>query len=114
MLPYEYAADRYVSLMMRYNAGGILLNKIPLLNKFNLRERIIANAYWGSISTSNYNYNKLNTVKTTGNTPFTEAGVGIGNIFNVFSVDAIWRLTNKDIHAKTTSFGIYTSVTLNF
>jgi len=114
MLPYEYAADRFASLMLRYNMGGLLLNKIPLINKLNLRERFIFNNYMGVMSQANREFNSINPIKTTGLKPYSEAGVGIGNIFNVLSLDAIWRLSQFNNKQELTRFGIYTTVTLVF
>lgn len=114
MLPYEFAADQYVSLMMRYNMGGLILDKIPLVNKFNLRERFIFNSYMGFITNANRDYNSINPIKTTGLKPYSEAGVGIGNIFNVLSLDAIWRLSQFNNKQALTRFGVYTTVTLVF
>ncbi|MFM2225634.1 MAG: hypothetical protein RJA07_1836 [Bacteroidota bacterium] len=114
MLPYEFAADRFASLMLRYNMGGLLLNKIPFINKLNLRERFTFNNYMGVMSKSNRDFNSINPIKTTGLKPYSEAGVGIGNIFNVLSLDAIWRLSQFNNKQALTRFGIYTTVTLVF
>ena len=112
MLPYEFAADRYAALQLRYSMGGFILNKIPLLNKLHLRERLSTNLYWGSMNAANTAMNKDNPVKVTGATPYAEAGVGIENILNIFSIDAIWRLNYNDL--TTTRFGIYTGFKVNF
>jgi hypothetical protein len=114
MLPFEFAADRYASLLMRYSMGGFILNKIPLLNKLHLRERITSNFYWGNMNAANTALNKDNNIHTTGATPYAEAGVGIENIFNVFSIDAIWRLNHLNNSPNTTRFGIYTGFRVNF
>jgi len=114
MLPYEFAADRFASLMLRYNMGGIILNKIPLLNKLNLRERILFNNYMGVMSNENRNFNNINPIKTTGTKPYSEAGVGIGNLFNVLSIDAIWRISQFNSKQALTHFGVYTTLTLVF
>ncbi len=114
MLPYEFAADRFASLMLRYNMGGIILSKIPLINKLNLRERIIFNNYMGVMSNENRKFNNINPIKTTGLKPYSEAGVGIGNLFNVLSIDAIWRLSQFNSNQAVTRFGIYTTLTLAF
>jgi len=114
MLPYEFAADRFASLMLRYNMGGIILSKIPLINKLNLRERIIFNNYIGVMSKENRKFNSINPIKTTGLKPYSEAGVGIGNLFNVLSIDAIWRLSQFNSNKAVTRFGIYTTLTLVF
>lgn len=114
MLPYEFTADRFASLMLRYNMGGLLLNIIPLVNKLNLRERFIFNNYMGVMSKANREFNSINPIKATGLKPYSEAGVGIGNIFNVLSLDAIWRFSQFNNKQALTRFGIYTAVTLVF
>ncbi len=93
MLPYEFAADQYISLHTRLDAGGVLFDKIPLLNKMGLRERFSFNAYMGNMTNANKSYNGDTQFSVTGNKPFAEAGVGIENIFHLISVDYFWRLS---------------------
>lgn len=114
MLPYEFAADHYASIMTRYNMGGLILDKIPLLNKLHLRERFVFNAYLGGLNQQNKDFNSINPLKTTGNQPYTEAGIGIGNIFNVLSIDAVWRTSQFNSSNKVTRFGIFTTVSIVF
>ncbi|RRB04493.1 DUF5686 family protein [Larkinella rosea] len=116
MSPYEFAADRYVSLITRYSLGGLILNKIPLLNQFDLRERVTANFFWGDLAQTCRNFNQVNSFKTTGRTPYAEVGVGVENIFNLFSVDCIWRLNHLTAvnTAHASHFGIYTGVRIQF
>jgi len=116
MSPYEFTADRYASLLTRYSSGGLILDKIPLINKLNLRERITADLYWGDLTANNIKLNEINTIRTTGNTPYAGAGIGVENIFNFFSIDCIWRLNHLDnLNAtRITRFGIYTGVEIQF
>ncbi len=114
MLPYEFAADKYASLMIHYNMGGIILDRIPVVNQLKLRERIVFNNYWGTLGTRNREYNTFNPIKTTGNTPYSEAGVGVGNIFKLISIDAVWRLTHIDQQTPVSRFGVYTTLSIVF
>ncbi|WP_148289614.1 DUF5686 family protein [Fibrella aestuarina] len=116
MSPYEFAADRYVSLLTRYSLGGLILDRIPLINKLGLRERLTANLFWGSLTQTNRDFNKINAFRVTGSVPYAEAGVGVENILNLFSIDAIWRLNYLDGPgaARSTRFGIYTGLKLQF
>ncbi|GAB2798039.1 DUF5686 and carboxypeptidase-like regulatory domain-containing protein [Rhabdobacter roseus] len=116
MSPYEFAADRYASLQTRYSLGGLILDRVPLLNKLHLRERLTANLYWGDLTKANTDFNQINAVRTTGRTPYAEAGVGVENIFNFFSIDCIWRLNHLQgaDQARITRFGIYTGVKIQF
>lgn len=116
MSPYEFAADRYVSLLTRYSLGGLVFDRIPLVRKLGLRERVTANLFWGGLSEANQNFNRINSFRTTGNTPYAEAGFGVENILKLFSIDAIWRLTHLSQvdAARITRFGIYTGLKLQF
>ena len=116
MSPYEFAADRYASLQTRYSLGGLILDHVPLLNKLHLRERLTANLYWGDLTRTNTDYNQVNTFRITGRTPYAEAGVGVENISNFFSIDCIWRLNHLQgaDQARITRFGIYTGVKIQF
>lgn len=113
MRPYEFVADRYSSLMMRYSMGGLILDHVPLLQKFHVRERLIGNLYWGDMNAANKELNKINPVQTTGKTPYAEAGFGFENIFNVLTIDAVWRLNHngQNIGGR---FGIFTGVKIAF
>ncbi len=94
MLPYEFASDQYINLHSKLYFGGILFDKIPLLNKMGLRERLSFNMHVGSMTGANRAYNSNAHFLVTGNKPFKEAGVGIENIFHLLSVDYFWRLLN--------------------
>ena len=47
------------------------------------------------------------------NRPYYEAGVGIENIFRLFRVEAMWRLSHLD-HSGIQRFGIRFNVQLSF
>jgi hypothetical protein len=118
MNPYEFAGDRYASAQFKYSMGGLLFDKIPLLRKLNWRERFLANFYWSDMSTANIAYNKeiKSPAIVTGKKPYGEVGAGIENIFNLFSVDAVWRLSHLDNpnNLAPTRFGIYTGMKIVF
>lgn len=117
MNPYEFATDSYVALKLKYSMGGLILDKIPLINKFNLRERFTANFFWGDSNTANKSYNEVigSKAQTTGSIPYAEVGVGVENILNFLSIDAIWRLNHFDNPAvPITKFGVYVGVKIGF
>lgn len=113
MRPYEFAADRYASLMMRYSMGGLILDHVPLLQKFHVRERLIANLYWGDMNAANKELNLINPVQTTGKMPYAEAGFGFENIFNVLTIDAVWRLNHNGLNTGG-KLGIFTGIKIAF
>ncbi|MCR9062723.1 MAG: DUF5686 and carboxypeptidase regulatory-like domain-containing protein [Cytophagales bacterium] len=118
MNPYEFAGDKYASAQFKYSMGGLIFDKVPLLRKLNWRERFLANFYWSDMSKANLAYNKeINSPAiVTGKKPYGEVGAGIENIFNLFSVDAVWRLSHLDNpnNLALTRFGIYTGMKIVF
>lgn len=94
MIPYEFATDEFVSLYSRLYLGGIFFNKIPFIKKLGWRERFSFNAYTGTMSSANRNYNKGQSFTVPDKHPFMEAGVGIENIFHIFSIDYYYRISN--------------------
>lgn len=96
MVPYEFVADKYISFQSRLSLGGLLLDRIPFIQKLGWRERVTYNMFWGSLSAANKQFNQLNDVRTTDTVPFAEVGVGIENIFSLLSIEYIQRLNYLD------------------
>ena len=93
----EYASDQYVSAHIEQHIEGLILDRIPLINKLKWRNFLFAKGYFGKLSTENaqsiYLFpQNLHAV----NNPYYEVGFGIENIFKIARIDFIWRLT--DIH----------------
>ncbi|HEY5368625.1 MAG TPA: DUF5686 family protein [Hanamia sp.] len=113
MAPFEFAADRYVSLHTRFYLGGVLFDKIPLLRKWGWRERFSFNAYWGDMSKANQDYNKNSNFNLLSNGPFMEASAGIENIFHILSVEYYRRLNYLN-NPYARRDGIYLGIALVF
>ncbi len=113
MAPYEFAADRYVSLHTRFYLGGALFDKVPLLQKLGWRERFSFNAYWGDMNKANMDYNRNSNFNVPDKIPFMEASAGIENIFHIISIEYYRRLNylNNPYARKD---GIYLGLTLTF
>ena len=107
---YEFASDRWVSGYYEHNFNGLVLGKIPLLKKLDLREIATVRCAWGTLSPANSGENAYFQLpmKTSSleKTPYVEAGVGISNILRIFRVDAFWRLTNKTETSRNFSVNI--------
>ena len=114
MVPYEYAADTYAQVNFIYNGGGILFDRIGLLRKLKLRERLITNVYWGSMSGANQNYNKTYPLKSLQGIPYIESGFGIANILSVMYIDCMWRVTERSSINKFSNFGVYIGTRIAF
>ena len=93
---YEFASDRWLSGYYEHNFNGLLLGKLPLIKKLDLREVASVRFAWGTLSPQNRERApfQLPLDMHSLEIPYVEAGVGISNIFRVLRVDAVWRLTH--------------------
>lgn len=115
MQPYEFAADRYVSLQTRLSLGGMLFDRVPFLQKLGWRERLTFNAFWGDVSPANRNFNTAQHLASPNGKPFMEAGVGVENIFHLFSIDYVRRLNYLDsLGAAGNRSGLYLGMKVVF
>jgi hypothetical protein len=105
MNPMEFVTDTYASWEATYYMNGLLFNRIPLIKKLGWREVVDFKGFYGSLGPSNkpdltdsrglylfpldpeYKNNPLTHV------PYMELSFGIENIFKVFEVDYVRRLT---------------------
>ena len=98
--PMEMATDRYISWSIKCRTKGIILNHIPLIRNFGLREVFGARTLW-------LNDTLLPSTPLTDNPstltashwqplPYVRLIVGVSNIFDVLEVDYIYRLTHRD------------------
>ena len=101
--PMEFAMDQYVSLDLNYNLNGLILNRIPWINKLRLREVVTFKSFAGSLTRKNnpeYNDNLYRfpegATQVMGKTPYMEIGVGIDNILTFLRLDYIWRLSYRN------------------
>ena len=77
----QYSARGWLSLHALWDGQGVLFNLIPGIRYCRLHELLDFKLAWGDGDLLRR--------------PYTEVGVGIGNIFRVGEVYAIWRLTNR-------------------
>ena len=110
---YEFVADNYASLHIKHNFSGRIFSRIPLLKKLNLREIVMLNAAWGTISTSNTAMNASNITYLAPENGYFEYGLGVANILKVFEVDFMWRGSYKN-NPNAQNFGIKAGFGFNF
>ncbi len=116
MNEYEFVSDMYITVSLRHHFEGFFFNKIPGFRKLKWREVIGVKAAWGTITDANKEANKYNTSITPYPIPYVEASAGIENIFKIFRVDAVFRLTHRDrpAYLYTTNFGVRLGIAINF
>lgn len=103
--PMEFAMDKYASWDLTYFMNGLLLNRIPIINKLKLREVITFKGFVGALSAKNnpdynpelYRFPEQSHTQAMGKTPYMEIGVGLDNILTIIRLDYVWRLTYKDL-----------------
>ena len=94
---YEFASDRWCALMYEHNLNGLILGRIPLIKRLDLREIITIKAAVGTLSDANRYGTTVLPIEGMSSleVPYVEAGVGLSNILRVLRVDATWRLTHR-------------------
>ncbi len=111
---WEFIHDQYVGINIEHNFGNGIFRLLP---KLRFRQLWTAKALWGGLSPANkaLNFKQGNSFQTLDGKTYLELGTGIDNIFHVFRLDFVWRVspaTLKKIGDKT--FGIFGSFRLTF
>lgn len=92
----EFAADRYLTLHAFWNMQGLLFNRIPWVNRLNLREIVSCKMAYGMLSDRHSHILALPSTLKEPSVPYVEVGVGIANIFRVLTVQSLWRVSNRE------------------
>lgn len=92
----EYTSDEFATAHLEQHFDGLIMDRIPLLNKLKWRLFAFGKGYWGNTTSENnqgkYLYPEgLRAMNGT----YYEAGFGIENIFKIAKVDFTWRLTDS-------------------
>jgi hypothetical protein len=120
---FEYVSDQYAGVNAEHNIGSGLFRFVPITRKLKWRQLWTIKTFWGSLSNENNNINYL--LNTSGNKipafkklngkTYIELGTGIDNIFKVFRLDFVWRLSPSPAYAgKKNQFGIFGSFQIQF
>lgn len=121
----EFASDKYVALSIQHNFGGFFFNKVPLLRRLKWREVVSFKGLYGGLDEKNRPTNTNGLLRfpvdeagrTLTNTledePYMEASAGIANIFKLFRVDYVRRLTYTDLPG-VSKWGIRARFKLDF
>jgi hypothetical protein len=109
----EYAYDKYIAMHHEWVFNGILFNQIPVIRQLNLRELVSFKCLYGALSDKHAAV--LDFPAETGklHKPYVEVGVGFTNIFRIFSLQSVWRLTDTD-KMNARPWSIITGIRFNF
>jgi hypothetical protein len=114
----EFVSDESVSVHYRQYFEGLVVNRIPLLNRLKLRFVGTANLIYGSLRKSNQAMISpftpagdpaLKTGFFTSEKPYMELGYGVENIFKLLRVDFVHRLNYLE-NPDARKFGVLFSV----
>ena len=121
----EFLNDRFASFMLSWDLNGKIFNRIPLVKKLHWREYIGVRVLWGTLSDKNNPYLEQNL----GNhrlmyfpegchvmdphRPYTELVLGIHNIFKIWHVEYVRRLSYNDLPT-TPKWGMRYVIALTF
>ena len=115
---FEFASDRWATLIWYHNLNGFILGKIPLLRKLQLREEFSAKVAYGMLSDANNGmdpaYGAMTkfpthvypqrgggafayTTSSMNGKPYVELGIGVSNIFRLLRVDYVRRITHTTV-----------------
>lgn len=118
MNTYEFISDQYAGFNVEHDLGGGIFNRIPLLKKLKFRQFWTAKGLWGSLSEKNeqLNLNKGFPFRSLKGEPYLEIGTGVSNIFQIFRIDFVWRVSPSLLpgEPKSKYFGIFGSVKFQF
>jgi hypothetical protein len=118
----EFVSDKYASVQYHHDFGGFLFNRLPVIRNWKWRMVADANVLWGSqraeneaiveriprVNRAGFNFNSLNPA-----IPYVEVGYGVENIFKIFSVRALHRVTYRD-HQDAQKFALKFSMKFSF
>jgi len=115
---FEFVSDKWVSLSYQQYFEGLILNAIPGISKAKWRLLAQGKVLTGSMTADNYALNLNGGSKPfnkLGSTPYIEVGYGIENIFRLFRIDFVHRITYRDSNNESNqaphrNFGVFGSV----
>lgn len=91
----SFAHNLYTNVHLDYNGGGVILNRIPLIKRFKLREMVSLKCHYGELNNS-YKavFDLPDYYSNEQNKPYAEMGIGLTNIFKVLRVEYVHQLGN--------------------
>jgi len=110
---YEFVSDKYISLYYAHHFDGFFTNRIPLFRKLKWREVFYVKGLVGGLDENSKNHSVFPQQMHRLGKPYFEAGAGFENMFKIFRVDAVWRLSYLD-HVNINPFGLRFGLSFSF
>ena len=111
---FEFASDEYVQLMMTHHFDGKYFDRVPLFRRLKWREVVSFKTVVGRLDERHNNALSLpDDLYDLNDGPYMEASTGIENIFRLFRVDALWRLTYRE-NPNIRKFGVRATFEIRF
>ncbi|GIV42605.1 MAG: membrane protein [Vicingaceae bacterium] len=110
---FEFASDRWASLMITHHFQGYFFNHIPLLRRLKWREVATFKGVIGSRRQDHMQELIIPSNMFTLEHPYMEASIGVENIFRLFRIDALWRMTHLN-NPNIAKFNIRTTFEIGF
>lgn len=86
----SFAHNVYSNLHAHLNGGGFILNKIPVIRSFKLREIVSIKAHYGNLTKSYKSVFDLpDFYDNSKNVPYAEIGFGVTNVFKVLRIEYV-------------------------
>ncbi|PZX61401.1 DUF5686 family protein [Hydrotalea sandarakina] len=114
---FEYVSDEYAGVNIEHIIGNGLFRLTSFTRKLKLRQLWTFKAVVGNLSQANQQLNYVGNApfKSLGGNVYTELGTGIDNIFKLFRVDFIWRLSpTPAVNETVNKFGVFGSFRISF
>lgn len=94
---FEFVSDKYVGGFVEHHWEGLFFDRLPLIKKLKWRLVTSGRMTYGYLSDRHQTEMIIpNFTRRFGFIPYVETSVGIENIFKVFRVDLVWRMTHLD------------------
>lgn len=120
---FEFITDQSLFFKMEHHFNGAIFNRIPLMKKLKWREFVEGRAVMGSLSAANqalipkYDINGMPVTPLKNyinREPYMEVAYGIENIFKVFQVVAVHRITPLSGGGYNRRFGLKLGMAVSF
>lgn len=94
---YEFISDEWVGFNFEHQLQGLIMDRIPLINRLKIRTVYGVKAVLGNYAKRNQGPIMLPSFsQSLGGKPYAEVSVGIENLFKFIRVDAVWRVTHRN------------------